>query len=342
MSRTDKLFDSFDPVSKAEWLAKVTVDLKGKPIDNLTAKWASGRSVSPFYHSDDLTEDIQIPLGSSLGPVLGLEVKVKDADADNKLILEGLEGGVSHLDLDLTDAPDVDFSSLFDNVLLNLVHLRMESRDQTIVDSFTSYIFDHYDLEQVGDNITFCTTDAIETSFSQVETCKSDHSSTTLLTFLKESHVFIGRGRPGPFVYRVSCGHHYTQNIVDIRAARLLWANLCDLHEVDPDRFPLIIEGKAEIDELSMNEDSNKIALSQIAVSMMSANLDVVFIPPSNKGEQDNGTPFTRRISRNIFNLLMMEGHMNRVIDPASGSYLFDRLTVDTATEAWEQFKNLN
>ena len=48
------LFEQFQPVSKAEWLTKVTKDLKGKPIDGLNWTINEGITLTPFAHADDL------------------------------------------------------------------------------------------------------------------------------------------------------------------------------------------------------------------------------------------------------------------------------------------------
>ena len=46
------LFNDFDKVTKAQWLEKVTKDLKGKPLESLN--WSvEGIEFTPFYHGED-------------------------------------------------------------------------------------------------------------------------------------------------------------------------------------------------------------------------------------------------------------------------------------------------
>ncbi len=54
----DRLLDEFPPISKNEWLAKVTADLKGKPYDKLVRTNESGIPIAPIYTADDLPEGV--------------------------------------------------------------------------------------------------------------------------------------------------------------------------------------------------------------------------------------------------------------------------------------------
>jgi methylmalonyl-CoA mutase len=50
---------------------------------------------------------------------------------------------------------------------------------------------------------------------------------------------------------------------------------------------------------------------------------------------------FSRRIARNTQNLLVEEGHLARVIDPAGGSWYVESLTDDLARAAWAWFTEI-
>ena len=51
--------------------------------------------------------------------------------------------------------------------------------------------------------------------------------------------------------------------------------------------------------------------------------------------------PFSRRIARNTQNLLVEEGHLGRVLDPAGGSWYVESLTDAIATAAWGWFTEI-
>ncbi|MDR2469826.1 MAG: methylmalonyl-CoA mutase family protein, partial [Tannerella sp.] len=51
----ERLFPEFAPVSTADWMAKITVDLKGVPFEKkLIWKTGEGFDVNPFYRAEDL------------------------------------------------------------------------------------------------------------------------------------------------------------------------------------------------------------------------------------------------------------------------------------------------
>ncbi len=49
----------------------------------------------------------------------------------------------------------------------------------------------------------------------------------------------------------------------------------------------------------------------------------------------------SRRIARNTLHVLQDESHLNRVVDPAGGSWYLDSLTNQMATKAWEIFQQI-
>jgi methylmalonyl-CoA mutase len=50
---------------------------------------------------------------------------------------------------------------------------------------------------------------------------------------------------------------------------------------------------------------------------------------------------FSRRIARNTHSLLVEEGHLARVLDPAGGSWYVESLTDDLASAAWDWFTEI-
>jgi len=54
MSKQEKLFAQFPPVTTEEWIGKIKADLKGADFDNkLIWKTNEGFTVKPFYRSED-------------------------------------------------------------------------------------------------------------------------------------------------------------------------------------------------------------------------------------------------------------------------------------------------
>ncbi|MEM9928917.1 MAG: hypothetical protein AAF840_03770, partial [Bacteroidota bacterium] len=86
---------NFPDYTKAEWLEKVTKDLKGKPIERLNWE-VEGETYTPFWHQEDATGWPSI-LPADHKWKIGVIISKQDLQAANKLALEALVGGANAL-----------------------------------------------------------------------------------------------------------------------------------------------------------------------------------------------------------------------------------------------------
>ena len=103
----------FPPATKAEWLAKAQQELKGKNVD-----WspATGWTVSPFAHVDDLPSDYPQPFTDATGGwTPGVSLTVVDVADTNREILQLLQKGAGAVRLSFKELPD--FEQLFAEVV---------------------------------------------------------------------------------------------------------------------------------------------------------------------------------------------------------------------------------
>ncbi|MGY6522370.1 MAG: methylmalonyl-CoA mutase family protein [Mongoliitalea sp.] len=128
---TQSLFESFPKVSKEEWIAQVTKDLKGKGfVETLTSTTASGLKIQPFFTAEDNKglEFIEpyrnlnntLPEIPGIGPRVWSNVhyvKVVEEQSANKRILEALTNGADAIRLELRGGENF-------HVLLKDVHLQ--------------------------------------------------------------------------------------------------------------------------------------------------------------------------------------------------------------------------
>jgi len=101
------LFEQFQPVSKADWLAKVEKDLKGKPIDGLNWSINEDITLTPFAHADDLEETSQ-PLTNQRTTnnwEIGVKVQVGNMQLANKEALNALTNGANAIAFELRKSP---------------------------------------------------------------------------------------------------------------------------------------------------------------------------------------------------------------------------------------------
>lgn len=331
------LFKTFSKKTKKDWVDKINLDLKGKSIDTLNIELTDQKMVSPFVHQDDISTDIRIPTSPHAQCILGFSIDVKKEQDANELILEALEGGASYLELTLQQEGEVNFSILLNDVLLELIDVRFILSNEKNVEAIRTYLVTHT-LEEVVNKVIVVGPQEKEdknTNYS-LGLVNVDDPSTIITALRLGIDVLSKEGSlADSLVARILFGHNYVKNIATIRALRLLWANVCAAHEIPHTDCPLTIEGAILNKVVEEDQHDNMISFTQIAMSMISGGVDIIFLSPSDTKRTASGTSFTRRISRNIFQLMTMEAHMNVVSDPAAGSYLFDKITVDLAKEMW-------
>ena len=325
-----KLFKEFQPVTKDQWLDKVTADLKGKKeIAELSQAEIGSEVISPFYHGDDVIDDIDIPISSLPETLLGNELTIIDPIKGNELIIEVLEGGVSFLYLKMKGKTP-DYNILFNGVLLDLIYVVVQVEEEESRRLCKGYVQNHYKKPLPHFSI-------INEDFTFVHSDESIESA--LQHLLEKGRLSLSQGViENPFYFQLPLGHNYIENICAIQASRLLWANLLEAHGLGHDEHDLLILCFVPFDILSSDQHDNMISLAQIAMSMMSGGADIIMLPPSDVLKRKEGSEDTRRISRNIYNLMTMESHMNKVQSPSAGSYLFDKASSDLARRSWNHF----
>ena len=138
----------------------------------------------------------------------------------------------------------------------------------------------------------------------------------------------------------ISCGPNFYAEIARLRALRYLIARFVKEHVPNyssPIEIPIIAEIRTgEHKELTVADHLLKtttMALSQI----MGGCTVLVVKPPNGLSKKDRAE--TLRLSTNLQLMLRHESHLDRVIDPAAGSYYVEVLTHQFIQSAWEYYE---
>ncbi len=138
-----------------------------------------------------------------------------------------------------------------------------------------------------------------------------------------------------------SVGAKFFMEIAKLRAARVLWKNLCDAYgkpECAPNLH--IHVGTAFMNKTVYDPYVNMLRTTTEALSGVLGMADSMTVEPFN-ATYDFPNEFARRIARNTQIILSEESHLDEVIDPAGGSYLIETLTNFLAGEAWNLFRTM-
>ena len=133
---------------------------------------------------------------------------------------------------------------------------------------------------------------------------------------------------------RVAIGASYFVEIAKLRALSILWANLAKAYGLEqglPDLEVVLAEASHD-----KNENTNMIRSTTQAMSAIIGGANRLIVRSASK----ECNTFTRRIARNVQHLLKMESYLDRVVDPAAGSYYIEALTTQLAQKAWDIFQS--
>ena len=131
----------------------------------------------------------------------------------------------------------------------------------------------------------------------------------------------------------------YFMEIAKFRAARELWALIVKQFNPAND-YSCMMNVNAETSRFNMTIYDSYVNLLRTQTEAMSAALacvDSIVVTPFD-APYKKGDDFSERIARNQQILLKEESHLDKVVDPAGGSYYVEMLTKNLAEQGWKLF----
>lgn len=370
----EHLLAEFSPVSKAEWLAKIEQDLKGKPIESLQIR-LDNLLIDPFPHLDDL-QGLPTPLIAPADWEIGEDIPAHDMVKADRTAIEALNVGVQALRFLLDENPGAHrMESLLDGIALDAISIHFFEKNKNAQPLHVLNHFYHVaqarrlDTQSLRGSVSWefrdavVTDDAVElVEFAQkklpgfkvlpvnvhrffageegvvAELAKTIAKAVRWMDSLEEKSI------PAETVNRflqfsISIGKNYFVEIAKIRALKHLWANVLKAYGVTDVSMPPI-EAHLAPSTQTQDRNYNMIQSTTQAMAAVIGGVDRLTVLPSDAflGEP---TEFSRRIARNVQHILKTESHLNWVQDPAAGSYFIEDLTLKLAAAAWKEFQQL-
>jgi len=382
VKNNNSLFSSFKTSSKAEWLAQITKDLKGRSIDDLDWQLEEHIKLSPVYSGEDIEGAFlnNLTEKTSNSWQIGEYIDAANVGQANANALEGLMGGVNAPLFKLSHLPTVDeFAVLLKEIDPNFisVHFEPQHAGKDPAKLFRNLIYyvrkrglklenieGSMDFDPLLDwtNVPFQPLSRI-LNFAKNYTPKfkvlqvngrvfhtrSENTSTELALLIAKGTEYLAKMNEygvqpkdtnAHLQFSVGISSSYFVEIAKLRALRILWANVLKGYDLKPEQQPPVLAHLVG-EELENDSSTNMIRASTQAMSAAIGGADIIFVPPSDQHQNDNGsTGFSRRIARNVQHLLQMESYLDRVVDPASGSYYIETITRALCKQAWKQFQS--
>lgn len=139
--------------------------------------------------------------------------------------------------------------------------------------------------------------------------------------------------------FNMGISSNYFMEIAKFRAARMLWAEIVKQYEPKCCcAAKMVAHATTSRFNMTIYDAHVNLLRSQTeAMSAALAGVDSITVTPFDVTYK-NADAFSERIARNQQFLLKEESHLDKVVDPAGGSYYVETLTVSIAQEAWKLF----
>lgn len=365
----------FPETGKSEWLEQVKKELKGKDPSELDWELNERIRLSPLYTPEEVPADAPLRIEKGWQP--GSYVASGDGERMNAHALEELQGGAQALLFNLYHQVDVpEMRKILQDVNLNFVSLNcaLYFPDRDPAELFRDLIYylrsEGYELNKIQGSVDFDPLfdwsdpplkplirlvqfvseympgfRVLQVNGNAFNTGRERADAELALTISKGVeylNMLDTHGVPPEITnhhmqFSLSLSRSYYVNVAKLRALRILWANVLNGFAVKDIVLPRLA-AHSGLDSLTSDVNGNLLRLTTQAMSAAAGGADLIFLHPADIAAPGGQTPFGRRMSRNIQQLLLLESGFGEVADPAAGSYYLETMTQKLAESAWAQF----
>lgn len=369
-----KLFGEFKTPSISDWKKLAAKELKGANIDELNQWLASdGFQARPAYFRE---ETQKLPMyGQSIRPLrfnqqnndwlICADVRVEDLEDANAELLHKLSLGASAINIDLNghDFGRDDFDALFDGVLVDAISVSFANAYNTLrfqADYFAWTEKKGYGAENLmgglwfehlnADLATAIITENNRHAFGALGLdcgqfyMKGANIPQQLGASIAWANELLNGLRKNGISFEQVCenigfslaiGSSFLPEIAKFRLMRFLWARVMQQHGASSKRWLTWVHAQTGERHLSsLDTPVNLLRENAQAMSAVLGGIDSLTIHPFRQDEPE----LADRMAINTQHLMKEEAHLDRVIDPAAGSYYVEHLTDILGKKAWDFF----
>ena len=139
--------------------------------------------------------------------------------------------------------------------------------------------------------------------------------------------------------FNMGVSNNYFMEIAKLRAGRLLWAQIVEAYspECKCSAKMIVHSENNRYNKTVYDPYVNMLRTQTEAMSAALGGAHSITVLPFNAIYEET-TDFSERIARNQQTLLKEESHLDKIADPAAGSYYIENLTASLVDEAWKLF----
>ncbi|WP_166786741.1 methylmalonyl-CoA mutase family protein [Jeotgalibacillus salarius] len=344
------------------WVAQVEKVLKGKSIETLNIESLEGITLKPLYTNRPETGDKHVSRGWKSKPDWKISQHAQGKDPDELILFtkEELDRGSEVAALSekaaglFNEKKAAEFLTLENNLHIYIKHSNGEpwinalqnkdvrgvlGRDWGSPDNQTdkwfaevmdidsshpelkSIILSSVSIHQKGANAIQELAYVIAQASNVIQVAEKNGWSAEKV--ISKMHV------------EFAVGSDFFLEISKLRAFRAVWRHFASYYQVDT--HVSIGTETAQFTKLTQDEHTNMLRSGNEAFAAVLGGADYIYVRPYDCFK-DQPSRQAVRAARNILLILKEEMFLQKLIDPAGGSYYIEHLTKDIAEKAWEKF----
>ncbi len=133
---------------------------------------------------------------------------------------------------------------------------------------------------------------------------------------------------------------NFFMEIAKFRAFRTLWSTICSAYEIAENKRKVVISAETSQFTNRIDPYVNMLRAGNEAFAGILGGIDFLHVSPYDQ-ISENSNEFSNRIARNTQLILKEESLLNKVVDPAGGSYYIESITAELINRTWSLFQTI-
>ncbi|PKO99272.1 MAG: methylmalonyl-CoA mutase [Bacteroidetes bacterium HGW-Bacteroidetes-2] len=365
------LFKEFDGVSAKAWKQKIQAELNGVDYNkSLVWKNSEGIDVTPFYHQDEIKEPFTPIPGQPKNWIICQTIFVDDVKIANHIALDAIHCGADAIQF--SAIKEFSLEALFKGMDLSKTnfYFQFQFLSKDFIDSLNEFFKnknatfflnvdiignlikegnwyfnfkqDHQIIEDIIKNTTSTKNIlSVDTSIYQNAGATMVQQLAYALAHANEylNHLNCNSiYKDISLTFQVAVGSNYFFEIAKLRALRKLYAALAKEYGFSENCHLFVTPSKRN--KTLYDYNVNMLRTTTECMSAILGSADTVCNLPYD-ALYHKSNEFGERISRNQLLILKKESYLDRVTNPADGSYYIESITNQLAEKALTLFKEL-
>lgn len=340
---------TFDQVDFEQWKDEAVRSLKGKPLESLMTKTLEGIDLQPLYTRESIIEGVRVTKQQT-GWIIAQQAHAVNGQQFVMELKNSLDRGNDAIVYDGTQSFDWDESTLHEIAQLMMdypIFITNTKQEDPFLKAFTfvneanraavkgAIMVSEWTLPEGYTNLRT----------SGADTWTAHHNGadavTELALTLAQAAQYMEKQETfshfaDDFFVRFAVDTHFFMEIAKFRAFRVLWQAFSAAYGVtDAPSIPLLATTSLR-SYSKLDPYVNLLRAGNETFAAVLGGADVMTVHPHDilTGPSDSSIRFVR----NIQLVMKEETHVDKVIDPAGGSYFIETLTAELVDKAWALF----